>query len=226
MSEDTRGSASAHAIKGVFVFEPSVVLTVTASEADHGHPVAVVAPPLAAELADERGFKLQTSNEGSRQRKRSLTRSLTRSIRRSHSRKSTQKTEVLYVTTNIDCCLGECDHLLLYLTSQTWTRGDASNVLADEVRQAMDLGVHVLLAHESEQRGDGIAVSRTSICARGERRVFESLVRSARSMRAGCTLWLRIWLLLLLCGRRHPRGPAQARHLLGGCDRAQGRTVA
>jgi hypothetical protein len=58
--------------------------------------------------------------------------------------------EVLVVTKSIDS-LAECDHLLLYLTSQTWTRGEASEVLADEVLRAMDLGVHVMLAHESER---------------------------------------------------------------------------
>jgi len=58
----------------------------------------------------------------------------------------------LRMTTNVDC-LEECDHLLLYLTSQTWTRGEASKVLADAVLRAMDLGVHVLLAHEMP--GDG-----------------------------------------------------------------------
>ena len=44
--------------------------------------------------------------------------------------------------------LSECDHMLLYLTTQTWTRGEASEAFAAEVAQAMDLGVHVLLAHE------------------------------------------------------------------------------
>ena len=37
---------------------------------------------------------------------------------------------------------------LLYLTSQTWTRGDESDALAAEIAKAFDLDVHVLLAHE------------------------------------------------------------------------------
>jgi hypothetical protein len=45
--------------------------------------------------------------------------------------------------------LSECDHMLLYLNSQTWTRGLESDTLANEVTEAMDLGVHLLLAHES-----------------------------------------------------------------------------
>jgi hypothetical protein len=45
--------------------------------------------------------------------------------------------------------LVECDHMLLYLNAQTWTRGSASDILADEVAKAMDTSVHLVLAHES-----------------------------------------------------------------------------
>jgi len=38
--------------------------------------------------------------------------------------------------------------MLLYLRGDTWTRGEASEALAEEVRRAMDLGSHILLAHE------------------------------------------------------------------------------
>jgi hypothetical protein len=42
-----------------------------------------------------------------------------------------------------------CDHMILYLDALTWTRGDGQSAqLAAEVEQAMDWGVHVLLAHE------------------------------------------------------------------------------
>ena len=44
--------------------------------------------------------------------------------------------------------LGASEHFLLYLTAQTWTRGKASEELADEVTRAMDLGMNMLLAHE------------------------------------------------------------------------------
>ena len=56
--------------------------------------------------------------------------------------------DVLYFTTDkADLC--SCDHMLLYLTAETWTRGDAvSDALAAELIMAMELGVHVLLAHE------------------------------------------------------------------------------
>jgi len=51
-----------------------------------------------------------------------------------------------------------CDHMLLYLNGRTWTRGEQSVKLADELLRALDMEVHVLLAHEMpslEQRGGG-----------------------------------------------------------------------
>jgi len=44
--------------------------------------------------------------------------------------------------------LSECDYMLLYLTSQTWTRDEASAALGLELMKAMDLEVNVLLVHE------------------------------------------------------------------------------
>ena len=42
--------------------------------------------------------------------------------------------------------LERCDHMLLYLTGQTWSRGEAATeALATELLQAMELNVHVLL---------------------------------------------------------------------------------
>jgi hypothetical protein len=64
------------------------------------------------------------------------------------SAKRRSEKEVLHATKSVDR-LSKCDHMLLYLTSQTWTRGEASEELAQEVGRAMDLGVHMLLAHES-----------------------------------------------------------------------------
>ena len=50
----------------------------------------------------------------------------------------------------VDRVAAVCAHCVWYryLTSQTWTRGAESAALAAEITQAMDLGVHVLLAHE------------------------------------------------------------------------------
>jgi hypothetical protein len=137
--------------------------------------------------------------------------------------------EVLFVTTDIDCLI-KCDHLLLYLTSQTWTRGDASKALAEEVQQAMDLGVHVLLAHESERPPPPNALVDAShedvrLYARDERCELGSLFCSARR-RAGGALWLRVWFVLLFRGRGDAGEAAQARHLLGDCGRAQRRAMA
>lgn len=54
----------------------------------------------------------------------------------------------LHVTTDATK-LQQCDHMMLFLTGQTYTRGDdASDALAKELTRAMDLNVHVLLVHE------------------------------------------------------------------------------
>lgn len=66
------------------------------------------------------------------------------------------QTGALYVTTDADK-LAECEHMLLYLTALTWTSGEQSTQLAKEVAQAMDLGVHILLAHEMVGSGDQMA---------------------------------------------------------------------
>jgi len=44
--------------------------------------------------------------------------------------------------------VGECKHMLVYLTAHTWTSGAQSEAFADDVREAMRRGVHLLLAHE------------------------------------------------------------------------------
>jgi len=49
--------------------------------------------------------------------------------------------------------LGACERALLYINSQTWTNGAASNTLALYVEAAMEVGVELLLAHET--RGEG-----------------------------------------------------------------------
>ena len=41
-----------------------------------------------------------------------------------------------------------CEHMLLYLTDATWTRGSESAAFAHEVCEAMRMGVHLLLCHE------------------------------------------------------------------------------
>ena len=49
-------------------------------------------------------------------------------------------------TSSINLC--KSDQMLLYLTSQTWTRGPDSEALGTEVMAALDSNVHVLLVHE------------------------------------------------------------------------------
>jgi hypothetical protein len=62
-------------------------------------------------------------------------------------RGDTKVVQILNVTDQVKE-LAECDHMLLYLTSQTWTRQEESNALAAELTQAMNSNVHVLLVHE------------------------------------------------------------------------------
>ena len=59
---------------------------------------------------------------------------------------------VLHVTRDA-ANLPKCNHMLLYLTRQTWTRGEASVKLGDEVMRAMDLEVSILLVHEMPGSG-------------------------------------------------------------------------
>jgi len=64
-----------------------------------------------------------------------------------------------------------CDHMLLYLTSQTWTTGESPQ-LASEVEEARTLGVHVLLTHEmrgvgGQDQRDGCDFGVFFACAQG-----------------------------------------------------------
>jgi len=117
------------------------------------------AAALLTELAAMHHFTLQMDPQGGFSLQRDAPRSTDISTEMSTQRRSTEMStsarmwwrrtvhNVLRATADIHD-LGQCDHFLLYLTSQTWTRGDASSILAEEVRRAMDQCVHVLLAHE------------------------------------------------------------------------------
>ena len=50
--------------------------------------------------------------------------------------------------TNAFSDLKQSEHMLLYLTKATWTRGAASAAFAHEVCEALRAGVHLLLCHE------------------------------------------------------------------------------
>jgi len=71
--------------------------------------------------------------------------------RLSSARGSTPRSTLHLATDN--AMLASCDHMLLYLTSQTWTRGAESDALAGEVEEALELGIHILLAHEMPGTG-------------------------------------------------------------------------
>ena len=44
--------------------------------------------------------------------------------------------------------LAQCEHMLVLLTAETWTRADESDAFAEDVCEAMRKGVHRLLVHE------------------------------------------------------------------------------
>jgi hypothetical protein len=64
--------------------------------------------------------------------------------------------------------LVDCEHLLLHLTSATWTSGEVSAQFADEVCEAHRLGVHLLLAHEFPSMLDDASASQRGACAFNE----------------------------------------------------------
>jgi hypothetical protein len=144
------------------------------------------------------------------------------------ARRLFSKYKMLFATTNLDQ-IGECDHMLVYLNQETWTRGDLSTELADEIRIAMDKNVHLLLTHESKQAprqhtssplgghphslGDECTpVPRVSLCSAWPR--------------AGGASLLRIRCVLCKSFRRYTHGSLEEGHLLGGCSTAQGRGMA
>ena len=63
----------------------------------------------------------------------------------------------LEITITADlAALDACEHMLLYLTSATWTRGEESAAFAHEVCEALRKGVHLLVCHEfPSMLGDG-----------------------------------------------------------------------
>jgi hypothetical protein len=61
---------------------------------------------------------------------------------------SSARLNLLRVSSEI-ASLNRCEHMLVYLNDQTWTRGESGSVqFAADVHQAMDAGVRLLLAHE------------------------------------------------------------------------------
>ena len=77
-------------------------------------------------------------------RQKSLSTFLRQSQRRTVERSDAER--ALRVTNHVGDII-ECEHMCVYLTSDTWTRGERSEQLADEIREAMDAGIHLLLAY-------------------------------------------------------------------------------
>ena len=97
---------------------------------------------LMAELARERAFELVE-----RRKSNAVPEVLTKRRYRLSTRRSAQvPTNVLHVATNAEQ-MASCDCVLLYLTSQTWTRVESA-ALGAEMLEAMNGGMRILLAHE------------------------------------------------------------------------------
>ena len=65
---------------------------------------------------------------------------------------SHRTSNALHVTTEV-AKVPSCDSVLVYLNGQTWTRGEASDKLGDELMKAMELNVNILLVHEMPGAG-------------------------------------------------------------------------
>ena len=89
-----------------------------------------------------------------------------------HQIASVSASRPFYIT-NALANLSVCDHMLLYLNAHTWTSGDTSAALAKEVGEALDSGVHIVLAHEmpgtiSEEDGRyGVDFGSFFVCDQG-----------------------------------------------------------
>ena len=59
-----------------------------------------------------------------------------------------KRPSVLLPTTDVSTELHRCEHMLVYLTSATWTSGEQSKAFAHEVCEARRLGIPLLLVHE------------------------------------------------------------------------------
>ena len=60
----------------------------------------------------------------------------------------------IWTTRNLDE-LASCEHFLVYLHGKTWTSGEMSDSFAQNVRQAMDAGINLLLVYETVGGGRG-----------------------------------------------------------------------
>jgi hypothetical protein len=123
---------------------PSSTYHIYCSEANPG------AVELVTEVATERNLKLALSERASRRSSRSasLTGESRQWLRKVLRNVMPEMGSTLAATATLTD-LAECDRMLLYLNAQTWTRGAESDALAHEVAKAIDLDVHLLLAHES-----------------------------------------------------------------------------
>ena len=124
------------------------------------------AAALMAEVAKERGMALKMESVAGEVKTLSLPLFKMPTVLRfsratselfAKARSSKRRIRLPLVVTDDPTHIGACDHFLLYLTASTWTRGEESDALAAKVREAMDRGMHILLAHEMRGTADGDA---------------------------------------------------------------------
>ncbi len=107
----------------------------------------VGARELMSELAQAFRFELETECLGDMSRAIASSHTAKDVVEYSSRSSSFKLTNKVFMTSE-PSSLAKSDHMLLYLTSQTWTRGEESAKLGKEVLDAMNLGVHIILAHE------------------------------------------------------------------------------
>jgi len=101
------------------------------------------AAKLAAEVADAHGLQLLTGDVGRQGRSEDRIRIGVGGERAT----GFGGVEPLRVSVRLDD-LPRCEQMLVYLTDETWTGGERSAAFASEVKQAMEQGISILLAHE------------------------------------------------------------------------------
>jgi len=90
--------------------------------------------------------------------------------------------------------LASCEHMPVLLTSETWTRGEASDAYARDVCRAMRQGVHRLLVHEvvGARHGDNEArhaISFEQIIGETPRHLFEAKLYNEIAQNLGGGEW-------------------------------------
>jgi hypothetical protein len=105
----------------------------------------------------------------------------------------------------------ECEHMLVYLTSDTWTRGKESDALAAEICTAIECGVHRLLVHEVEggrERDERYACSLSETMDATPEHLVQAGIYDEVATSLGCGEWRHTGLIKL--AQRLANGPVES----------------